>query len=389
MNIQPFYVIPILIKQPTWGGDYIVKAKQLSFSAINNLPIGQSYELSAESRISPEPSAQDACYLTDSSMSSGQQFGSVMATIDLQSLISSNPEEVLGINSQNDTVSTPLLIKFTQAQSNSYQVHVIPGQEFHGWQAKPESWYFLQEGRATLGVKPGAMLTQYKKICLEIEAFSKEISQQIKDESLLLEEGKEKLSAFIEARHPNQYVHQVKIAQNAVIDLSQGGIHHSWEKDPSLPNGNIVYEVQLDVKDERSTMRSFDQGNIKPNGDVRPLHIEDYFQALNPSPEANQPFSLIKQPQGNTQEGVRIAQLFDTAYYTLKRFEFFGPSSQVMKMNSFHHVFALQGELRIEWRDLQFDLKEGRSLFVPAICEQYLLSSTEPATALVTSLPLN
>lgn len=385
MTIQPFYVIPILIKQPTWGGNYIVSTKGLTQAQLRDERIGQSYELAAESRISTDPAAQDACYVTDSSMGSGQQFGSVATTIDLLSLISSNPEAVLGEALVDQLNIMPLLIKFTQARSNSYQVHVRPGAEFHGWQAKPESWYFLEPGKATLGVKSGSAIAQYKQLCLEIEAYSLELSRQVKNETMGIHEAREQLSRYLSQNNPQNYVNSVAIPPGAVVDLSQGGIHHSWEADASLPQGNIVYEVQVDVKDERSTMRSFDQGNLKDNGDSRPLHIEDYFQAVNASPQDNRPDMLIHQPQGTTEGNSKITTLFNTPYYTMKKYESFGANSMLMEPKSFHHIFALHGDVRVEWREMTFDLKEGRSLFIPAVCGTYVLSSSEATTALITS----
>lgn len=385
MTIQPFYIIPILIKQPTWGGTYIQQLKQLRFAQLESEKIGQSYELSAESRISADPAAQDSCYVMDSSMGSSQQYGPVTSTIDLQSLLSVDPKAVLGNIPQLGTSTMPLLIKFTQAQSNSFQVHVKPGAEFHGWQAKPESWYFLEEGRATLGLKPGTQIAQYKQSCLEIDAFSRELSNQVKNEMLGLHTAREQLAAFIAERDPHNYVNLVSIPRGSVVDLSEGGIHHSWENNDELSQGNIVFEVQLDVKDERSTIRSFDQGNMKESGDIRPLHIEDYFQAINTSPLDNRPDRLIRQPQGRTEQGIKHTNLFDTDYYLTTSVETVGPASQAVSIRSFQHIFAQQGDLRVEWRDLTFDLKEGRSLFIPAACEQYLLSTADSTTALLTS----
>ncbi len=384
MNIQPFFVIPILIRQPTWGGDYIVKAKGLNQGQLRDEKIGQSYELSAESRISAEPAAQDAVYITDSSMGAGQQYGSVTSTMDLQSLITSSPETVLGPVAPEQAAMS-LLVKFTQARNNSYQVHVKPGSEFHGWQAKPESWYYLEPGKATLGLKPGTVIAQYKQLCEEVEAMTLQLSTQVKNEQLGIHAAREQLTAFLTENHPSQFVNMVHIPKGSVVDLSVGGIHHSWEADDQLPEGNIVYEVQVDVKDGRSTIRSFDQGNLKDSGVARPLHIEDYFQAINTSPMDNRPEAHISQPQGVTGNGIKTSTLFDTPFYKLYRYELLGAGSIPMKTASFHHVFSQRGDLRIEWRDLTFDLKEGRSLFIPAACGDYLLSSSDTAVVLVTT----
>ena len=387
MNIQPLYIIPLLIKQPTWGGSYIVEAKQLLDPALKGQKIGQSYELSSDSRVSGDPAAQDSFILTDSGLNEAQQFGPSSESFDLQSIVRMNPEAILGAEWAQKDPSMPLLIKFNQAKNNSYQVHIRPGTEFHGWQAKPETRYYLEDGKATIGLKQGCDLAQYKRNCLEIDALARELSGQIKNEALDVASAREKLNEFILERHPRQFVNTVIVPRGSVVNLWQGGIHHSWEADDSVPHGNIVFEVQLSAKDERSTMRSFDQGNIKDSGDVRPLHIEDYFQALNTSPTDNQPDRLVTQPQGHLEGTTRLTMLCQTPYYQLQQIQFQSAGSVTRQTNSFHHLYIHDGEARLEWRDQVFDIKSGRSMFIPAACGSYILSSPNGAIVMETSLP--
>jgi quercetin dioxygenase-like cupin family protein len=387
MNIQPFYVIPILIKQPTWGGDAIVKIKRLLDPVLHDQKIGQSYELSPDSRVSIDPAAQECFVLTDSGLNGAQQFGPSIESLDLQSVVMMNPSAILGESWAQKDPTMQLLVKFNQAKNNSYQVHVRPGSEFHGWQAKPESWLYLADGQATVGLKQGADLGQYKRACEEIEAEAQRLGNQVKDGTITIEAARESLSVFVEPRHPRQFVNCVTVPKGSVVDLWQGGIHHSWEADASLPDGNIIFEVQMSVRDERSSMRSFDQGHIKDQGDLRPLHIEDYFQALNTSPLDNQPEKLVTQPQGHSQDGVRQTALFCTPYYQLQQLEFAVGSSLTRTTSSFHHLYVHDGEARVEWHDQVFDIMTGRSLFIPAACGNYMLSTTSSAFVLETSLP--
>lgn len=387
MTIEPLYIIPMLIKQPTWGGSYIVEAKQLLDPALRGEKIGQSYELSSDSRVSTDPAAQDCFIVTNSGLSDAGQFGPSIESVDLQSLVSMDPAGMLGEAWARTDATMPLLIKFNQAKNNSYQVHVTPGLEFHGWLAKPETWYYLEDGKATLGLKQGINLANYKRSCLEIEAFSLALSKQVKDGELAVVLARQQLAAYIDERHPREFVNSVNVPRGAVVNLWQGGIHHSWEADDTVPHGNIVYEVQLSVKDERSTMRSFDQGNIKDSGDVRPVHIEDYFQALKTSPVDNHPSALVSQPQGHTEGPVRLTAVCETPYYQLQQIEFLSPGAVTRETSSFHHLYVHDGDARIEWRDKVYDIKSGRSVFIPAACTPYVLSSSTGSTVLETSLP--
>ncbi len=66
-----------------------------------------------------------------------------------------------------------------------------------------------------------------------------------------------------------------------VIDLTAGGIHHSWEEDNDrFPDGNLVYEVQVDVPDDRCSMRGFDKGKFLDDGGLRPTHVADYLATI-------------------------------------------------------------------------------------------------------------
>lgn len=387
MKIQPYYVIPLLIKQPTWGGTYIVESKKILDPVLRDLKIGQSYELSPDSRLATDPAAQDCFMLADSGLNEIQKFGPTIESVDLQSIVMMDPAALLGESWAQKEPSMQLLVKFNQAKNNSYQVHIRPGNEFHGWLAKPETWYYLEDGKATLGVKQSADVAQYKRSCLEIDAFSKEISRQIKAGELDVARGREQLSVFIEERHPRQYVNTVTVPRGSIVNLWQGGIHHSWEADDSLALGNIVFEVQLSVKDERSTLRSFDQGNIKDSGDIRPLHVEDYFQALNTSPVDNLPTALVSQPQGRSDGAIRLTELCVTPYYQLHQVQFSTAGAVTRKTDSFHHLHVYGGEVRLEWQDQTFDIKSGRSMFIPASCGDYQLTSTAEAIVLETSLP--
>src|SRR5690606_2279233 len=127
-NLKPMYIVPILIEQPTWGGDYIRKFKQLTQSNLSNLKLGQSYELVAESLVYPGPF--QPCYqiTDDSSLANLESVGVPADSMPISQLI---PD-------------MSLLIKFTQAQENSYQVHIKSDQSLGDWQAKPESWFFFE-----------------------------------------------------------------------------------------------------------------------------------------------------------------------------------------------------------------------------------------------------
>ncbi len=337
-----YFVVPKLIPQPTWGGSYIAAYKNLTDQKIVSQKIGQSYELSTDSLLtSEEDFSQIPIEIGDPKTGETvDRIGDFSKTFSLQSLIDKNPailgKEYLDFYGPK----MEILIKFTQAKGNSFQVHVREGGHVGAWKPKPESWYFLEKGRATLGLSStGAnAIDAYKKTCQEIDQFMQSMSEQVKVRALSIGDARVKIQEFLQTHDPFAYVNVVDIPNGTLIDLSAGGIHHSWEEGEQIPQGNIVYEVQRNVMDNECTLRSFDKGKIADDGTIRPVHVEEYFAALDTSASANDVSSLIRQPENNV--------LFESPYYSsvINPAEqsidtFFGKQSE-----SFIHRFYTAGQ---------------------------------------------
>lgn len=377
--IQPYYVVPLLIEQPTWGGEYIAHYKHISKPEITAKKIGQSYELAQETELSSVVEDRDFLFAEPNALDKTTQFGK-NKTLQLSELINHDPEKVLGERVVEHSGPTmPLLIKFTQAQSNSYQVHVKQNQQLNHWLPKPESWYFFEKGKATLGLKDITKVAEYKNRCLEMYQKAQAISSQITAGKIDLAAGTEQLQSFIELDHPSNYVNVIFPEAGSVIDLSEGGTHHSWETDTNLPNGNIVYEVQLDVKDDYCTLRSFDQGKFKDSGELRTLTIDDYFTTLDTSAAANDPRTFTRPVKNYTDGSATISQLFATQHYNLTNIAFTERyhGKETTTREGFHHLFVKEGNVVVETNHGNFPLEQGWSLFIPAAVGDYQLSGSQ------------
>src|SRR5258708_717717 len=191
----PFYIIPFLIEQPTWGGSYIANHKNIRDENITSRKIGQSFELFGQSFVTYTPATTPAYTWASATDLQNPQFVHRPADIQtLQSVIDAAPMKVLGkkaVQKYGATMKT--LIKFTQAQNNSYQAHVQPGKELGKWLAKPESWYCFEEGKATLGLEAKATLANYKRGCIEIDNKAQELSQAVLDKKLSGEKARPQL----------------------------------------------------------------------------------------------------------------------------------------------------------------------------------------------------
>jgi len=380
-----YYIAPLLVEQPTWGGAYIAKFKNLTDTQLRHAKIGQAFELAKDSLLtSARATAPTYGVASAEDIIHPQWYNLDDTAITLQALIDTDPAGTLGSRALEQLgPNMNILIKFTQAKNNSYQVHVKPGGEFGQWLAKPESWYYLEPGQATLGLAPGVDVAAYQARCQVIEAFAQSISQKIMAGELTLDEGKQQLTVFIDTDHPRKFVNTVSVKADQVIDLSAGGVHHSWEVNPQLPEGNIVYEVQVDVRDQYCTLRSFDQGSIKDTGLIRPLTIPDYFSALDTTVEKNQPSQYISALDPSLKEQF----LFKNIHYQTIQARFSGQyqGSLTTLGDSFQHLFVQAGSVMIRHEEHEYQLDQGWSLFIPAQAQQYQLHAITPATVLFTT----
>jgi hypothetical protein len=389
MIVKPYLIIPNLIRQPTWGGSYIVNYKNIQLPEIVKEKIGQSYELYEASKLSTQSSLEITPALELSNPQNpekSQKFYNGESAFSIKELIDKNPTQILGakyVKKIGKKIKT--LIKLNQGRGNSYQIHV--GQPQGKWLAKPESWFFLENGLVTLGAKQGIDWKRYEPVCLQIDNLTTKLGEKVKSGQLSLESAKEELQSFINKNNPLQFVNLLTVKQGQAVDLSEGGIHHSWEEDDEIcPQGNIVYEVQENVYDDASTIRSFDKGKIKDDGSSRNLQIADYFRYVNRNPQDNDPQKHLVKPRNVTEtETSVVKQIFSTARYALQEIEF-SQKYEDQTSHSFHHLFVKSGVVELVADETKLTLTPGFSVFVPAAVGSYQVSSKAQAVILKTYL---
>ncbi len=367
MDLRPYLVIPKFIQQPTWGGTYIRTLKgweHLPF--LKDSKIGQSYELYGNSKL--------AVSITDSA---DPRFIPEVGYPDKPQVM----EEYFPLKEKDDWIplsaSMPLLIKINQASGNSFQLHVPTGRASDHWKPKPESWYFLEPGSITFGVRNGTDIAAYRAACEKIDAAMRAFSESVKTGALPLEEARSQAAALIAEINPWQFVNRLNTEKYDVVDLSGGGIHHSWEEDPQRTLGNVVYEVQHDVMDPVSTIRSFDQGKIKDDGSVRGLTIADYFQYLNTDPGANDIANARQKSDGE--------HVLRTPYYRMDEITLTQPR-EFSGADSFVHVFVRDGRAAVEANGVTVRISAGHSCFIPEGTGAYTITPEKSSVILKTYL---
>ncbi|MBI2465225.1 hypothetical protein HYV64_03720 [Candidatus Shapirobacteria bacterium] len=379
--LRPYLVIPKLIQQKTWGGEYISSKKGIQLDSNNSLKLGQSYELFSGSKLTlMNEGKQYEVGHPDRDEIDKELSIPIVEGISLFELSEINPEMALGTNVTKNGNAMPLLLKLTQAKGNSFQLHIKPGTSDPRWLSKSETWYFFEKGKVTYGISRGISVKDYKDACVLIDREMKEISQLIVGQKLSVDEARIRANELTKKINPWQFVQRRTAEVGQIFDLSQGGIHHSWEEDSLNSNGNILYEVQKDRMDPFSTIRAFDQGKIDDKGNIREVNIDDYFKYLDTSDELNMGSFSGKS------DGLNNA--FTTKDYAMDIIEFEKNVSDSTDA-SFCHYFVKNGRIKVETDEGWVTVERGWSCFVPAAAanEVKIESLDDRATILKTYVP--
>jgi mannose-6-phosphate isomerase class I len=355
---RPYLIIPKLIEQSTWGGSYIAGLKNWqNLPQLQNVKIGQSYELFSGSKL--------ALSITDTA---DPRFVPEIGSADSTQTLMDNFKLVEGVDYVNIEGSESLLIKINHSKGNSFQLHVKQNVNDPKWQHKAESWYYLEPGKLTFGIKKGINIEDYKKTCFEIDQFMQKLSQEIGNGNRSLESVRAEAKEYVQNKNPWQFVNVHTAAKFEVVDPSLGGIHHSWEEDnDNFPIGNVVYEIQEDVMDPVSTIRSFDQGKIKDDGSVRPLNIDDYFKYLDTSDENNDINS--SRSLSNSFYGMDVVDVNESISTNMDK--------------SFHHIYVRDGGIELIGGDVKLKVGRGHSVFVPKELKSYIINPTSDNTVVL------
>lgn len=381
---RPYLIIPKLIEQPTWGGTYILQLKKWGDKPhLKDKKIGQSYELFGGSKLLLKINdSADETFIPEFGFADREDTEEENFTYkhhvdycNFADIISENPADILGKKVYEKFGKMPLLNKINHAFGNSFQLHVKPSVTHSHWQPKAESWYYFEDGLVTCGIKDGIEIDEYKQVCHDINNTMKSLSEKVVKGQITLDQAKQESAQFIKEKNPWQFVNTHQIKKYSLLDLSLGGIHHSWEEDrEKFPNGNILYEIQQDVMDPVSTIRAFDQGKFKSDGTIREIHIQDYFQYLDRTPEHNDIQNLIRQPRGS--------KLLSTTNYSLDILEITGQMTHYTN-DSFCHLYVRDGAAKIITNDGELNLTRGHSCFIPQSVMKYTIQSKENNSVLL------
>ena len=356
---RPYLIIPKLIEQPTWGGDYILQIKNWSEKDnFINKKIGQSYELFSGSKL-----------LLNIKDSQENSFVGELGSPDEATIFNNTgyqkSKDYVELQEATSFYERIPLIKINQSNGNSFQIHIKKSDG--RWIPKMESCYYLEDGVVTFGIKKGINLSDYKNACLTIDKKMSYFILKTKYKNMSIEEARKIADSLIKEINPWQYIN-IHVVKKHTIGPGVLGVQHSWEEDSRFPQGLVNYEIQQDVMDPASTIRSFDKGKIKDDGTIRKIHIEDYFKYLDTDPNHNDLEKMTPIRQGN--------RLLTTEYYSLDILEVKNEMTDKTN-NSFSHLFVRNGKVSIEAEEGILTLSKGHSCFIPEIVSGYRIKPLE------------
>lgn len=389
--IRPYLVIPKLIEQPTWGGTYIVETKHWQDKKeLVGKKIGQSYELYDKSNLSLATDSRDQRFTGELENNKSVETQTVVDnSVSLARLIASSPEAVLGKKIvEKYGSSMHLLLKFTQALGNSFQLHVSDGVVHPRWKSKPESWYYFEKGLITCGVKSPSLWAEYQKAVTALDRDIQAVAAMLKHNTRSYEDAQTQIKDLVKQYDPWQYVNLVRVEKGTLLDLSPCGIHHSWEEDlKTIPLGNVLYEIQLNLMDDVSSIRSFDKGKMGKDGSLRPLQIDDYFALADRSVSANDPQTHMRKSIKIQKTDAYVHErLLESKYYSMDKVMMLNSGKEfISTIDTFRHVFVRSGAISLFAGGMNIEASAGHSVFVPAECHEYAIKSTEDNTEVLLS----
>jgi len=307
-----------LLKQTIWGGEKIIKFKQLN---VNQPSVGESWEISGV----PEH---------ESVVADGPHKGET-----LNQLVAEMKEQLVGkANYQRFGNEFPLLIKFIDARQDlSIQVHPsdeIAKQQGHE-RGKTEMWYIMEsdpEAHLRAGLKHQITPEEYK--------------QMVEDDTIC------------------DAIADYKVSEGNCFFLPAGRIH-------SIGKGCFLAEIQ---QTSDVTYRIYDFKRRDKNGNLRQLHTQEAAECIDY--HALPDYQTHYVPLQNQR-----VELITCPYFTTSVYDITQPTViDYSQRDSFIILIATKGEAVItnpqDENDAPFTLCAGQTVLLPATMQAIKVSGT-------------
>lgn len=298
-----------ILKDRIWGGE---KLNSVLNKPITSKSTGESWEISTvEGDVSV--------------ISKGTLKG-----ISLNEVIDTFPKEVLGTTVFDKFGKQfPLLFKYLDAKTDlSIQVH--PNDELakkrHNSFGKTEMWYIMQadeDSRIIVGFKNNSNASEYV--------------------------------AHLENNTLLDLLEQVKVKTGDVFFLETGTVH-------AIGAGLLVAEIQ---QTSDITYRLYDFDRVDSEGNKRELHVDLALDAINYN-------KVETQKKYNKAENVSN-EMVNCPYFTTNYLKISGELNISKSNSSFTVYMCIEGEIQLEYNQLQYHYSKGDTVLIPATMTDFSL----------------
>jgi mannose-6-phosphate isomerase len=326
-NLYPLKFKPIL-KDKIWGGDKIGKVLKKN---TGNLPnCGESWEISG---VPEEISVVTNGFLKGNNLEE-------LVEIYMGDLVGDKIYEKFG-------TEFPLLIKFIDAKDKlSIQVHPNDklAEERHKAYGKTEMWYVIQ-------AEEGSQL---------ITGFKKPIS-------------KEEYLKYFNSGRLEEVLNYEKVKAGDSFFIPAGLVH-------AIGQGILLAEIQ---QTSDVTYRIFDFNRKDEKGHTRELHTELALDAID--------FKLGADSRVNYEEKENIStNLVECQYFTTNVLPLRGPVDRdFAEKDTFVIYMCLDGSYKLTWEEGEMDVQKGETILIPAVINNFTLSSLSDSTARLLEVYVN
>ncbi len=251
----------------------------------------------------------------------------------LREVLQTNPSRILGSRVEGSVF--PLLIKLIDAkQKLSVQVHPDDtSAKEQGGEAKTEAWYLL-------GDNPANVYCGFSRSTTQIDFL-----QAIKDGTT------------------GESLRSIPVQNGDVVFVRGGAVH-------AIDAGCFLLEVQ---QNSNTTYRIHDWNRMGNDGKPRDLHIEKAIQAINWNQNEN---PLIDPQLKIDASGFQLWELLRCDYFCFEKMELTASHTFSITGETFHALFATEGEATLAWEGGSETLKAGESILVPAALRSYTLEGS-------------
>jgi len=318
-NLYPLKFIPIC-KDKIWGGNKLNELLNKQYPGLPNC--GETWEISG---------IQDEVSVVSNGFLKGNNLEELIE-VYMGDLVGDKVYEKFG-------TEFPLLIKFIDANDNlSIQVH--PNDELslerHDAFGKTEMWYVVQ-------ADPGARLISGFNRKIDKEGYLKYFKNGQLEEILNYEEAK----------------------AGDVFFMPAGRVH-------AIGKGIVVAEIQ---QTSDVTYRIYDFNRVDDQGNPRELHTDLAVDAIDFKFVAD--YRTEYQPANDQSVKLVECQYFTTNILLLSA----SVERDFTDLDTFVIYMCLEGRYSIAWDDETIVVEKGESVLVPAMINNFVLSTVNGSTS--------